>query len=433
MSNVLINSNQNSALVATILESSNAIKNPFVYAEDNSIPPHSIQFISVPPTNPSQLVMSGTLEYDLPKNGLIRRIYVDASFTKTTGVDGFVKTGFLFNFESIELLSSGRRISLLTTEGMAAIAAGMPDYVRRAYERSWHMGKSTAPTATDVNVDKVCFPIDMFFSEGDRYALNTAFTEPLRIRIKLGNGNNANDGGVSKPHSITQCNLQVEFRELPNNYTDALIEENYGDGMLTQLIKNYTYETPKAYTGTSTATEFQTFTVDLKENGAVKAMYIMCYMPHDADAAVAKVKESDQFVPISNVKLTASGQTIMDVPAELLYRWGKSKDGYDRCYSTSTALTDVGGVLGSSLENVLKLDFGIGGDNCSNVISFRELSNPQLEITLKPTQITTPFNSQGHNLAQHAGEICRCQVVYEVQQLMTTQSSTGRINLSLSN
>ena len=96
-------------------------------------------------------------------------------------------------------------------------------------------------------------------------------------------------------------------------------------------------------------------------------------------------------------------------------------------------MTDVGGVLGSSLENVLKLDFGIGGDNCSNVISFRELSNPQLVITLKPTQITTPLNSQGHGLAQHAGEICRCQVVYEVQQLMTTQSSTGRINLSLSN
>lgn len=433
MSNVLINSNQNSALVATILESSDAIKNPFIYAEDNIIPPHSVQYLSVAPINPSQLVMSGTLDYDLPKNGLIRRIYVDASFTKTTGSNGSVVTGFLFNFESIELLSSGRRICLLTTEGMAAIASAMPDYVRRAYERSLHMGKTTSPTATDVNVDKVCFPIDMFFSEGDRYALNTSFTEPLRIRIKLGNGNNANDDGVSKPHAITQCNLQVEFRELPNNYTDALIAENYGDGMLTQLIKNYTYETPTSYTSTTTATEFQTFTVDLKENGAVKALYVMCYLPHDANAALAKVRQSDQFVKIDNVKLTASGQTIMDVPAELLGRWGKTKDGYDRCYSTSTSLTDAGGTIGSSLENIVKIDFGIGGDNCSNVISFRELSNPQLEITLKPAQITTPFNSQGHGLAQLSSSICTCQVVYEVQQLMTTQSSTGRVNLSLSN
>jgi len=433
MSNVLINSNQNSALVATILESSNAIKNPFVYAEDNIIPPHSIQYISVPPVNPSQLVMNGTLDYDLPKNGLIRRIYVDASFTKTTGVDGFPQSGFLFNFESIELLSSGRRICLLTTEGMAAIASSTPDYVRRAYERSWHMGNSTTTVDADVSNSKVCFPIDMFFSEGDRYALNTAFTEPLRIRIKLGNGNNANDGGVSKPHSITQCNLQIEFRELPNNYTDALIEENYGDGMLTQLIKNFTYETPKSYTGTSTATERQKFTVDLKENGAVKSLYVMCYMPHDADPASVKVRQSDQFVPIDNIKLTASGQTIMDVPAELLYRWGKSKDGYERCYSTSTALASAAGTLGSTLENIIKIDFGIGGDNCSNVISFRELSNPQLEITLKPTTNASPDLGQGHALTTHAGEVCRCQVVYEVQQLMTTQSSTGRINLSLSN
>ena len=433
MSNVLINSNQNSALVATILESSDAIKNPFVYAEDNIIPPHSVQYISVSPINPSQLVPSGTLDYDLPKNGLIRRIYVDASFTKTTGVDGSVVTGFLFNFESIELLSSGRRICLLTTEGMAAIASAMPDYVRRAYERSLHMGKSTSPTAGDVNVDKVCFPIDMFFSDGDRYALNTSFTEPLRIRIKLGNGNNATDDAVAKPHTITQCNLQVEFRELPNNYTDALIAENYGDGMLTQLIKNYTYETPASYTSTSTATEFQKITVDLKENGAVKSLYVMCYMPHDADPALAKVRQSDQFIKIDNVKLTASGQTIMDVPAELLGRWGKTKDGYERCYSTSTPLADAGGTIGSSLENIVKIDFGIGGDNCSNVISFRELSNPQLEITLKPAQITTPFKSQGHGLGAITSEICTCQVVYEVQQLMTTQSSTGRVNLSLSN
>jgi hypothetical protein len=203
--------------------------------------------------------------------------------------------------------------------------------------------------------------------------------------------------------------------------------------MLTQLIKNYTYETPASYESTTTATEFQKVTVDLKENGAVKALYVMCYMPHDADTAVAKVRQSDQFIPIDNVKLTASGQTIMDVPAELLGRWGKTKDGYERCYSTSTSLTDKGGVLGSSLENIIKIDFGIGGDNCSNVISFRELSNPQLEITLKPTQITTPFKNQGHGLDQLTGEICRCQVVYEVQQLMTTQSSTGRVNLSLSN
>ena len=51
MSNTLINSNQNSALVSTLLESDNAITNPFIYNEKDIVPPHSVQVVSIPPLN----------------------------------------------------------------------------------------------------------------------------------------------------------------------------------------------------------------------------------------------------------------------------------------------------------------------------------------------------------------------------------------------
>ena len=73
----------------------------------------------------------------------------------------------------------------------------------------------------------------------------------------------------------------------------------------------------------------------------------------------------------------------------------------------------------------------MGREDTSNVISFRELSNKKLTVTmLRELDSATGF---GHGLEHLRGKTGKCQVVYETAQLMTTQSSSGRINLSLSN
>tara|TARA_R110000782_G_scaffold4513_2_gene15982 strand:+ start:2064 stop:3368 length:1305 start_codon:yes stop_codon:yes gene_type:complete len=434
MSNTIINSNSNSALISTLTESEEAIVNPFTYAEKNIVPPHSVQIVSVPPLNTGNLVANGTIDFDIPKQGILRRAVLDCIFKKSADSETQCPTGFLFAFESIEILSSGRRISLLTTEGIMAKISDMPFQVKQAYRNSLNMGP-TALTAGGTQDYRVILPLDFFFTDNSKYSLITNFVEPLRVRVKFSDLLFQVDNSVTTNHAptITQCNLQLEYRELPNPYTDSLIEQNYGDGMLTQLIGQSTYETSKNFTMTSTTTEENVIEIDLKENGAVKAMYIMVYVPHSQQPATRTTATQinlNKPLPIKTVKLEAGGQTIMEVSGEYLQYWGRTENGKDRYYASGGSLSS-GGDNADNGHLIYKIDFGMGREDTSNVISFRELSNKKLTVTmLRELNSATGF---GHGLSTLRGTTAKCQVVYETAQLMTTQSSSGRINLSLSN
>lgn len=434
MSNTIINSNSNSALVSTLMESNEAIVNPFTYAEKNIVPPHSVQIVSVPPLNTGNLVANGTIDFDIPKQGVLRRAVLDCIFKKSADSETQCPTGFLFAFESIELLSSGRRISLLTTEGIMAKMSDMPFQVKQAYRNALNMGP-TALTAAGVQDYRVVLPLDFFFTDNSKYSLITNFVEPLRVRVKFSDLLFHVDNNVTTNHppTISQCNLQCEYRELPNQYTDTLIDANYGDGMLTQLITQSQYETPKNFTMTSTTTEEQVIEIDLKENGAVKAMYIMVYVPHTQQAATRLTTDQvnlNKPLPIKTVKLEAGGQTILEVAGEYLQYWGRSENGKDRYHAAGGSLSSAG----DNADNghlIYKVDFGMGREDTTNVISFRELSNKKLTVTMvRELNNGTGF---GHGLSTLRAKTGKCQVVYETAQLMTTQSSSGRINLSLSN
>ena len=164
MLNTIINSNSNSALVSTLLESENAVVNPFVYAEKNIVPPHSMQIVSVPPLNTSNITANGTLDYDVPKQGIVRRMLLDCVFTKTANSDKCSKTNLLNAFESFELLSSGRRISLLTREGVLAKISDMPYTQRQAYINAFSMNDGSL-TSADVQETRCVFPLDFFFND----------------------------------------------------------------------------------------------------------------------------------------------------------------------------------------------------------------------------------------------------------------------------
>lgn len=435
MSNTIINSNSNSALVSTLIESDEAIVNPFTYAEKNIVPPHSVQLVSVPPLNTGNLVANGTVDFDIPKQGVLRRAVLDCVFKKSVDSITQTPTGFLFAFESIELLSSGRRISLLTTEGIMAKISDMPASVKQAYRNALNMGP-TALTSSGVQEYRVVLPLDFFFTDNSKYSLITNFVEPLRVRVKFSDLKIHVKNNATTHHqpTITQANLQLEYRELPNQYTDSLIEQNYGDGMLTQLISQMNYETPKTIAMTSVDTDENVVEIDLKENGAVKAMYIMCYVPHSQQPATSLTTiqgELNKPLPIKTVKLEAGGQTIMEVAGEYLQYWGRTENSKSRYYGSGGTIGSGDADVKDGVQHVYKIDFGMGREDTTNVISFRELSNKKLTITmLREKNDASGF---GHGASVLRGKSGKCQVVYETAQLMTTQSSSGRINLSLSN
>jgi hypothetical protein len=70
MSNVILNSNQNSALVSTVRESDSAIKQFAIYSEDQIAPPHSLQVLQIEPVNTLDDYKSRTHQLGLAQAGL---------------------------------------------------------------------------------------------------------------------------------------------------------------------------------------------------------------------------------------------------------------------------------------------------------------------------------------------------------------------------
>ena len=99
---------------------------------------------------------------------------------------------------------------------------------------------------------------------------------------------------------------------------------------------------------------------------------------------------------------------------------------YSSGLATGTSANDE-----HNLHFVYKIDFGMGKEDTSNVVSFRELSSKKLEVhLLRELNDSSGF---GRGFAGLQGKTGTIQVVYETASLMTTQSSTGRVNLSLNN
>jgi hypothetical protein len=144
MSNVILNSNQNSALVSTIRESDSAIKQFAVYSEDQIAPPHSLQILQIEPVNTLDDYKSRTISWDLPKQGYLCRVTLEFLYTYTAASatnDHMTKLGLLNCIDSIELLSSGRRIQEFSREVILAKMSDNPSHIGKAYEEGIGMIK----------------------------------------------------------------------------------------------------------------------------------------------------------------------------------------------------------------------------------------------------------------------------------------------------
>jgi hypothetical protein len=132
--------------------------------------------------------------------------------------------------------------------------------------------------------------------------------------------------------------------------------------------------------------------------------------------------ECDRPFPLERIRLEASGQVLIDVPARYLQHFGKRQDGVQR-YAGTSLQDDVAAY-------VYKIELGFDNRFCSNVGSFRELSIPRLAVY--PAK---PEGNDKHNRRSKLlnGYKPTANVVYENKQLQAVSSANGRINLSISN
>jgi hypothetical protein len=403
-----------------------------------------LQILQIEPVNTLDDYKSRTISWDLPKQGYLCRLTLEFMYNYTaadTANDHMTKLGLLNCIDSIELLSSGRRIQEFSREVILAKMSDNPSHIGNAYQEGIGMDELPSGTAGEAHI-RCLLPLEMTFSSSLRHSINCDFVEPLRLRVRFTNGDIGRTWDAANHHyntafeaiSISEAKLICEYRQLAASDADAVVQANFGSGQMTSLVSTFAKAVPVVSPialGDGTADE-SPIHVDLTENAAVENLYVMVHVPRaDAIASIAlgpnatknkTMHECDRPFPLERIRLEASGQVLIDVPARYLQHFGKRQDGVQRYAGTS--------LNNEVASHVYKIELGFDNRFCSNVVSFRELSNPRL--TVWPAK-SEGFDNHNRRSAKLTGFKPTVNVVYENKQLQTVSSANGRINLSISN
>jgi hypothetical protein len=257
-------------------------------------------------------------------------------------------------------------------------------------------------------------------------------TSDVRGTPRAANHYNAAFAGVS----ISEAKLICEYRQLAASDADAVVQANFGSGQMTSPVSTFAKAVPvigSNVLGDGTADESPIY-IDLTENAAVENLYVMAHVP--CASAIASLTatpnangqnamhECDRLFSLERIVLEAPGQVLIDVPARYLQHFGKRQDGVQR-YAGPSLEGDVAAC-------VYKIELGFDTHNrfCSNIVSFRELSNPRLAVYPAKSEGNDKHNRRSAQLTAFKPT---ANAVYENKQLQTVSSANGRVDLSISN
>jgi len=436
MSNPILQSAQSSAVVATLRESDTV--NPFVYNEKGRIvSPHSMSLLKITKSSGS-VGASKTCSFDISKNGLLTGLYLEmtmpsvnventdtldnnlqetaagATAPASTKTDGFFTMGILGCIDNIVLQTSGRQLERLSRFQMLARYSSLPASKKLAVQQSLRFAQ--------IPDDNVAYKVIMwlpfyFFREMEKYHYNTSFNEPLRLDITLSGCKILQtadlSGGATEltAHAPTEVECIAQYRQLDARDEDALINAQYGDGLLSQCVSMMKEEAVHTIAAADVSAGSNNVKIDLKENLCVSKVYVVITAPNPvADATYAQtLNANDVPLEITNIKLTASGVSVVDCHGDLIKYFGKWGE-HDSANVSS-------GNGERAFEHVYCIDFTTTHKGHTNTIAFRELSNPRLELDFK---------------ARTASKAHEVRVMYETTTFLSTSSATGRVQLSIS-
>ena len=438
MSSAILNAQASSAVVSTI-NSSGGLKIPFIYNEsDRLVPPHAVQLLNVPADSGAPAANKSTT-FSIPKNGFMTGMWVnlklpDLGVTNTSDTSTDAQTesvggvltlnstdtvgvhalGYYKMIKEARLETSGRIIESLDTFSILARISDLPYGKRRAVEKAADMAGDPEDYTNEYN-RTIWLP---FYFNSDstpdpRYSYNTLFNEPLRVVITLNDCKvicKTSSATDFTAHVPTDMELLCRYAILDDKSTDAIVQANQGDGMLSQLISVMRPEADFSVDGGSGAGGTTSTTVDLKNNEAVSAIYF-AVTQEDSTPGFNSYKTALKVqapLEVTNVELKFNNASILSCPGHWVQfhgRVGGEGDGTDAAQS-------------SGMQYLYKIDFSLlSGYGTSNVIAMRELANPQLLLTFK------------HNGTSKSHKV---HVRYSTKAFLTTNSNSGRVSLSIS-
>ena len=262
MASALIQSNSQSALIATLNSASGASVNPFEYTLSKRVPSHGVQWTKLQPVNSGATTPGSVLNFDLTKMGFTRSLTLQwdvecARPVVADGSDGKFATsalGFLNAIQRIDIESSSRRILSMNKSAIVAAYSDLGHEQQKAFAKGLRMTKdhryqfpAESRAANGTNPIRVRMPLLFSCFDNGNLSLATGFTEPVRVSITWAPNYNffANTAPVASANAdainpntttFTSPVLIVEHRLLPNELEDATIAANYSQGPLSQLV-----------------------------------------------------------------------------------------------------------------------------------------------------------------------------------------------------
>ena len=415
MTSIINNSNANSALVNT-LESSDSMTNPNVYSTKEIYPTSAMTYTDCQKSNGSS-GPSETMNFNLNKYGIIEQILFN--YTKqSAAVGSAVAAADIFNvIEKVELLSSSRVISILTSADLRAQWSNLNSSQYEPIRRTAVAARAVVAASKDHDY---VFPLTFGFMTDINTQLNSSFLEPLSIRVTFGvNLYGFSTGYAATGASIINTFLTIRYKSYPEAPTAQILASNYSAPELVQVSTRFYDENPITVgSSTDTANANLVVPIDLRNTDCVQDFYI--FVCENIAAVAGDTPMAAMLgppLPISKVVFTGSGQQILSLSEAGMAYSRLTENGF----STSSA-TGIDGALDiSAMRNVLKIQNGLyehsGGGPLSNTMSLREINAGRISIT---------FNYV-------ANKIYTVQCVENCSAIYSTSSAVGRLSLALSN
>ncbi len=392
MTSIINNSNANSALINTI-NASESKMNPNVYSTKKIYPAAATVYQKTELSSGS-VAANNTITFDLMKYGIAQQLL----FCYEKETNGSKAFDFLSVIDRIELLSSSKVIDTLTNYDLLAQFSDLDTSQYTVVDNSV-VKLRTARPANHLYV----VPLVFGFFKDINTNLNLQFNEPMSVRVKF--GANVSYGNVLNSVSpLSNAYLRLRYKAYNEADFSEILTQNYNEPELNVMTTGMYDENIQSVNVAAGATNGANGTsVELKNTDCVNSFYVIV-RPLLANQASAPV-------PITRVRMTASGQEIFDLSQEELLYSKLCENGYV-----------ISGAADAS-KNVVKIQTGLweysGGGTQSNTMSLRELNNPKIDVYFT-NSLGTPENFD-------------VVVVEEAVKIISTVSSSGRVQTSLTN
>lgn len=419
MSNIILSSNENSALLQTLNQSESKVITS-IYSTKEIYSPSATSWYTITPKTGSA-TDGQSQSWDLPKYGILQQMVLSfekkVSFTGDGTFTGAIPSGDPFNvIDRIEFLSSSRILCTLYSEDMIA---QLKDLATDEYSTVSNFLDASATSDAAAGAKEVSkkytLPIVFPFLTNKNTCPNLSFSEPCQLRIvyrNIGGFRTVAGTAPTLTTTIDGVNLMLRYKMYSEADNAQLLASNYESEQLNILTARNYRENPVSFLAGASQVVDHKFTMELKNVDVVENFYFMIRGPTGA----AEDADQNKLKVIKRIRLTASGQELCDLSADQLLYMKVSENGFP--VNSSYLASGMNDPM--SVNNVAKVQTGLwtwDKNVWTNGFSLREMNNVVAEV-----YCDVPANKK---------YTCYCE---ELTSCILSQSSnTGRNAISLAN